>query len=176
MMDYLLNLTLDDWRNISIVAQGVLMIGLVATGIYQLLAIRAHAKRNATLEMCTRFSTDSVLCNSHRELHEARINNDLQKNPLKYRHAILPILNFLDMVAIGVERGIYDEDLAREYLKWVIVQNVKWYLTGNFPQKANIPVSGFSNLITLNNKWGDPTAELPEIEKNSLFNVMPKNS
>ncbi len=164
-MDLYFGLNLDEWKTISIVAQGVLMVILVATGIYQLLAIRAQTKRTATLEMCTRFATDATLRDYNNQLVAARKNGDLEKNPSKYKSDIVGILNFLDMVAIGVRRGIYDEKLTHDYMKWIIRMDVQRYLTGDFPIKANLFMPAYSDLLALDCKWGDPAGSLPEEEK-----------
>lgn len=152
--DYLTSLSGDDWRTISIVWQGILMTLVVVTGIYQLMAIRTENRKNRTLEICSRYDSPlSFECK--RILHKARRNGELAEDPIKYRAEIAYMLGFFEEVAIGIKRGVYEEETVHDHLGGTLRQYVHIYLTGDIPIKARLIASSktFENLLALADKW-----------------------
>lgn len=149
------NLTLDDWKNVSILFQGLLMIFLVITGVVQLLAIRAENKKNRTLEICDRHVIDPVLSIASSKLREAFKNGDLARNPEMYEVAILKMGNYFESLAIGVKRRIYDEEIAFDHLQVVLRLYAYRYLLGDFAKRIQIRTNDavFRYLLDLTKRW-----------------------
>jgi hypothetical protein len=182
-MDLYYGLTADQWRTLSIVIQGLLMIILTGIGTIQLMALlKSHTetKRTRTLEICDQFRTDPLFYECKRKLFIARKNGDLAANPLEYRSEIVQVLMFFEALAIGIRRGIYDENIAY-CLESPLRNYVQLYLTGDMPEKAELMVipTLYSNMRNLADKWEKlPTAaalakfatEIPKKPKLKHFN------
>lgn len=164
MLDYLSNLNGDDWRTVSIVWQGILITVLAVTGIYQLLTIRAQAKKSHTIDICKSFATDPLLFECRKKLREGRINGDLALHPHNYAIQILTVLNYFDNLAIGIYQGVYDETMVRAYHEQPLRLNVGRYLKGDRAIIFNIQPEALKYLLLLANTWDNApdAAHIPE--------------
>lgn len=48
----------------------------------------------------------------------------------EYDHNVLYLINYLESIAVGVEQGIYNEDMMKDYLKEAVYKSVKVFLLG----------------------------------------------
>jgi hypothetical protein len=154
---YYWGLNNDEWRTISIVLQGLLMIILTGIGVIQLIALQRTAKetkRSRTWETCRWGEADPILYDCKCSLSEARLNGDLYQNHQKYRIKIYQLLNYYEDVAIGIKRGIYEEDFAHDHLGSLLRISKKLYLEGELAKKLQLASSKtYENLKILAAKW-----------------------
>ncbi len=152
-LNYLASLSGDDWRTVSIVGQGILMTVLVVTGIYQILIIRAENKKSRTIDICNRYSSDAVLNECLGRLYEARLSGDLDLNPLKYRPKVVGVLTYFEIIAVGIQQGIYGEKMTHQYHEIPLRAYVGRYLNNGRAKKFDIELESCKYLLALAEKW-----------------------
>jgi hypothetical protein len=120
---------------------------------YQIGAARDEAKLNRTLAACDRYDLDPVLDARSRRLAEVRDAGDLQGKVKAYRLDIFSILNYLESIAIGIEQGLYDENLVREYMEPIFVGCVEEYISSGVLQALDYAPTDFAKSAALCKKW-----------------------
>ena len=155
MESLLANFSLADWKDLSIIFQGVLMIFIVGTGAFQLHALREENKKNRTLEICAAWSRDPLIVEAARALNAVWINGELAKDPFKYRPYLITALNYFEDVAVGISQRVYNEDLVFEHLGYVLRVYKKRFLNDDFQKLINLrpTKNNYINLIALTEKW-----------------------
>jgi hypothetical protein len=135
-------------------------IGLIlATGVlawvawYQIGAARDEAKLNRTLAACDRYDLDPVLDACSRRLAEVRNSGDLQNNVKAYRLDIFSVLNYLESIAIGIEQGLYDKKLVREYMEPIFVGCIEEYVTSGVLKPIGFEPVDFSKSVAICKEW-----------------------
>jgi hypothetical protein len=153
------------WTAISALASGVydlLTLALVGFAIIQIVSARREAKINRSLAACDRYDFDPLLDGITRRLALARENGELQSNPQAYRLDLYSILNYLEGVAIGVERGLYHNDVIKDYMEPVFVGCIEEYITTGVLVKCapTVPVAGgfveaedYVKMVKLVERW-----------------------
>lgn len=146
---------LSDWKDLSIVIQGILMIFLVGAAAYQFRALRTENKKSRTHEICDRYTCDPIVHGATRIMRASWLNEDIFKNSEKYRTDIITILNYFENVAIGINRKIYDEDLVFDYLGSAMRINTKRFLNEDFLRIINFMTTKKSYIVlqALSKKW-----------------------
>jgi len=158
METFFQNFTLSDWKDISIVFQGILMICLVGATAYQFSALRNENKKSRTHEMSDRYSCDPIIHNAVRVTRNAWIDGDIFKNPDRYRDELRTVLNYLNALAIGIENRIYNEEFAFAVLQDVVRIQAKRYLNDRtFLEKTfpGITEGTWVPLFRLSRKWDE---------------------
>lgn len=145
-------------------AVGTLLLVGVTTfvggvGLYQINEARAEAARNRTITACDRYDTDPILDRCCLALVKARKDGLLEGKPQDYRIEIFTILNYLEGIAIGVEQGLYVEEIAKSYMEPILKAYVELYvLTGLSeradPRKGKDQFGSYGKLVEMCNKWG----------------------
>jgi hypothetical protein len=148
-----LGLTAEGWTALSTFVLAALTCILVGVGIFQIRSIRAEAQRSRTLEMCDRYDCDPVLDLCLRRLSEARRTGELQKEPEAYRPDIATLLNYLDSLAVGIEQGLYIEELARDHVEPIVKRHVKQYFGRDAIQIDWLEAANYERLVKLENRW-----------------------
>ena len=154
-----MGLTAEGWTAIFTGASVLVTLAVIALGVWQILSVRDEAKKNRTLSACERYDLDPVLDGSCRRLVQAKDSGDLEKNPRAYRVDIWSILNYLESLAIGIERDLYLEPIVKDYMSDIIAGYVDEYITGGLAHRAaEGDVVGqverdYSGIIGLNRKW-----------------------
>lgn len=172
-------LTPDDWRTVSIVAQGFIALFLVMIGIVQIMAFVRNAreiKKTRSLEACTRFISDPIINTARRSLFEAQRSGELEKDPYKFRPDIVNMLNYFEYLARGIEGGVYDEVMVHDHLSRVLRTYVKKFLAGDTPQKLALPISVLANQVTIDlcAKWDKLPGEPPIPYHDTLLSAQPQ--
>jgi Domain of unknown function (DUF4760) len=129
-----------------ILAAVTLFLGLV--GLQQIRAAREEARSNRTLTVVDRYDFDPILDGCLKRLRAAR-----EANTPPIRGDVVTLLNYLESIAIGINKGIYDEDLAAEHMKYIVVETYKRYLGPKAPAVAEIDPSNYLPLKGLYTKW-----------------------
>lgn len=150
----------------------------VAVAYFQLHALRTQLKdfreegkrqsdfvkeenvKQRTLDVCMKYDTDPTIAESCRRLRVARENGDLDQNLTNYRFDIATLLNYLDLIAIGVHEGLYSEKIARDHMEPIVTLEYDFYVaSGRIMRSAkngDIKIEHYQFLTSLNDKWKKP--------------------
>lgn len=139
-----LGLNSTDWTAITGIATAI----LVAVAYVQISAARGEAQISRTLAACERYDLDPLLDQICRTLADARDDGSLEKDPRKYRIEIFSILNYLESIAIGVDRGLYDNSVVYDLMEPIMKGYVEEYLDTGLAQRAerDPPVASVEDL------------------------------
>jgi len=121
-----------DWTAITAIATVVLTL----VAYFQISAAREEARINRTLAACDRYDLDPILDAVTRRLGKARDSGALKRNPRRHRHDIYSILNYLESIAIGVQRGLYSSAVVRDQMEPIYVGYVSEYLATGLVDRA----------------------------------------
>jgi hypothetical protein len=129
-----------------ILAGVTLLLGVIA--LEQLKAVRDEAKSNRTLAAVDRYDFDPILDACLKGLRTARENG----TPF-VRGDVVMVLNYLESIAIGINQGIYDEELAGEHMRYILVRTYERYLGEKAPAIADLDPKNYIPLTDLYTKW-----------------------
>jgi hypothetical protein len=149
------------WTAIGAIANAVyclLTAGLLAFAVYQVLSTREDAKISRTLAACDRYDFDPILDRVTRRVSRAYDDGSLREDPKKYTTDLYSLFNYFESIAIGVNRGQYDEGIVRDQLKEIIDDYVDDLILSGISGWADIPAGEgeeeyFNNMMTLYRKW-----------------------
>jgi hypothetical protein len=154
-----IGLSPEAWTAIGTLSLAVATLALIAVGVWQIRSVRDEAKRSRTLMACERYDLDPVLDRSCRRLVQAKDSGDLEKYPRVFRADIWSILNYLESLAIGIERDLYLEPIVKDYMSDILAGYIEEYITGGLAQRAaEGDIVGqverdYAGIIKLNRKW-----------------------
>jgi hypothetical protein len=137
--DIFLGISDHTWTGLSAIASiayDALTLALVVFAAIQIWLARREARTNRTISACDRYDFDPILDQACRRIAAARDSGDLQKNPQKYRLDMYSTLNYLETLAIGVERGLYDAKMVKGFLEPIMATHVDEYLTSGLVARA----------------------------------------
>jgi hypothetical protein len=146
-------LTAEEWTALGTVSIAILTLFLVVAGIIQLRRVRSESRKTLTLQACTNYEFNAVIYHCIRRLRDAADSGDLENNPRKHRTQIATLLNYLDGIAIGVNQGIYSEEIVWDNLHAVIQNHMKQYVYSGLLAKAGYSVDDYKQLVDLANRW-----------------------
>jgi len=115
--------------------------------------MREAAKIERTLAVCSRYESDVVVERCARILQLAYDQGIYQKNPARYKHETVMLLNFLDTLAIGVEQNLYVDELAKDHMGPIIRYYELRYLNADTLKALDIPKLDYQCLFNLANRW-----------------------
>jgi hypothetical protein len=150
-----LGLTAEGWTAFGTMGLAVFTAVLVATAIYQILAIRAENKKSQTLAACVSYESNPNLFQCMTVLWAARENGDIENHTKTYRPQMAILLNYLDGIAIGIDQGLYIEDLAWDHMEAIVAAHVKYYIDSRLIQKAGLEPENFRRLVALRDRWAE---------------------
>jgi hypothetical protein len=157
--DVFLGLGSTEWTGLSAIAGGVydvLTAALILFAGLQIYYHRREAQITRTLAACEKYDLDPVLDAICRRLAAARDSGDLQINPRSYRVDIYSVLNYLESLEIGVERGLYCGEVVRDHMDTIFVGYVEEYIKSGLVARATTVVgdlSEYDKTIALVAKW-----------------------
>ena len=145
----------NEWTAFGTILLAFLTLFLIVVGGFQVHQVRKEGRNNRTLSVCERYDIDPVLSQSLRRLALARSEEgDLACNPGKYRFDVITILNFLDSLAIGIDRKLYDEKIARDHYNQIIKYHYEQYLGPSCKYSiADVRIQDFGCLKRLYDRW-----------------------
>jgi hypothetical protein len=146
-------LTAEGWTAVGTMLLGAATLSLVAVGYFQLRSVRAESRKSRTIEVCNRYDIEPVLDKSLRAVAVAKDSGDLAKNPQKYRLDVDNILNFLESIAIGVEQGLYDKDLVKDYMQPIMRRHVAELIESGIAKAISAGPNDFKALEKLDKDW-----------------------
>jgi Domain of unknown function (DUF4760) len=150
------NFTPEQWTAIGTVCLAITTALLYFSAMWQLFLIKKEAKKNRTLDICNRYDNDPTFDSATELLATAKQTGDLKANPVRYKKAIVTILNYLDSVAIGIEQGLYINDLAKDHLNEILQSHVSEYLLDTqLARDCTYDVRHFKRLKLLSEKWNE---------------------
>jgi hypothetical protein len=158
--DEFLGLTAEGWTAAGtwLVAAATAVLAavtvtLVVLGKEQLRLIRKESLQQRTIAVCERWDTDPVLDQCLRRLSVAWDNKSIFRRPKRYRIDVVTILNFLETICTGIEVGVYDEDLVREFHEETIGDQIEDYINNGLLKKMGLQPTGYDSLIRVHKKW-----------------------
>jgi hypothetical protein len=141
-----IGLKAEGWTAIGTMLLAAVTLLLVLLGRRQLILIREQSKLQYTLAVCERWDTDPVIDQCLRRLSEGWESKNILTNPRSYRMDAVTILNFLQSICTGVEAGIYDKELVRQFHKDTISDQIKDYLQNGLIEKMGTDVRDYDRL------------------------------
>jgi hypothetical protein len=151
--DHFLWFTPEGWTAVATFSLAAFTALLVAVGIYQILAIRAENKKAQTLAACSSYEQNPNIYDALQKLWAALESGELDREPRKFRPQLNVVLNFLDAIAIGIDQGLYIEDLAWDHLDAIVRRHVKIFIDSGIIEKADFERVDYIRLIDLRDKW-----------------------
>ena len=147
--------TTELWIAIGTVGSGLATVAVFITGLIQIRSIRDEGRRSRTLDICDRYDFDPILDHALRELRQAKSDGSLDKDPKALRLQVSTLLNYLDGIAIGIEQGIYIEDLVRDHLEGICKKHVHEYLADDITRRMEVDRRDYSRLVSLIGSWNN---------------------
>ena len=135
---FIIWLTAEGWTAIGTLLLAAVTAALVAVGIYQILAVRAENKKAQTLAACSNWEQNPNIYDAQQKLWAASESGELERDPKKFRPQLNVVLNFLDAIAIGIEQGLYIENLAWDHLDAMVRRVVKRYIDSGIIEKVGL--------------------------------------
>jgi hypothetical protein len=153
-----------EWTALSALAGGIydlLTLALVIFAVVQIISARKEARINRTIAACDRYDFDPSIDAVCRRLSEARDSGDLNANPRKYRLDLYSLLNYLEGIAIGVDRGLYHRDVLKDFMQPIFIGCIEEYITSGLVTRAapDVAVAGsvasddYDRMIALVKGW-----------------------
>jgi hypothetical protein len=131
-------LTATDWTAVTALATGALVVAtliLAWVAYVQLAAAREEARAaheetrdTRTLAVCDRYDLDPALDTACRRLRRAYDNGDLKRYPERYQFDLHSLFNYLESVAIGIDRALYNDDIVRDMMEPIFRGYVEEYI------------------------------------------------
>ena len=146
-------LSAEGWTAIGTILLTAVTLLLVVLGRRQLILIRDQSKLQCTLAVCEKWDTDPVIDQCLRRLSEGWETKNIFSNPRIYRMDAVTMLNFLQSICTGVEAGVYDKELVKQFLKVTISDQIKDYLENGLIEKMGIAAEGYAIMMRIHKGW-----------------------
>lgn len=120
----------------------------------QMNAQRIESIKWKTIEACNIYDFDPIIheCLIKTFQHTQKNLDDHQKKDLKVY--VTSILNYLDGIAIGLDQGVYDEDIVKDHMQYIFKLHVSQYLSSREVAKSyGLEIDHFTHLVSLDAKW-----------------------
>lgn len=133
--------------------------------------INAEAqRRRATVEAVRRYESDPQLRDAIQKVWaKTAQGTDYTLLDGNDEFNVITVLNYFDGIANGIEQGVLVEEIARDYLRMVMIKNVKAMLKGQsgdtwVADGPAVPDSGFDALMKLAHRW--------ELEERTTYDML----
>jgi hypothetical protein len=161
-----LGLTANGWTAVGTMALAVVTFLLVVVGRYQLVQLRDENKRSRTLAVCERYDTDPVIDAALRNLWRGWRSREIHHNPRQFSIDLATLLNFLESICSGIDAGIYDRAVVKNYFRYTFRIHIEDYVTSGIVKRMCIEDAAYSRMVELSSLWdseGDDDARPQEI-------------
>jgi hypothetical protein len=126
--------------------------GLFLFAVIQVISIRASDRKWATIRLTNVFDVDPVLHECTKAIRRLSHGQDYSFATLEPElHSVLTLLNYFASLAIGIEQGIYVEDIVRDNLEENIVRAVDKFITPEY--EPHIKRIELPALVGLRERW-----------------------
>jgi hypothetical protein len=112
------------WADWAVIAQVVLAFIAGILVYFQIWSSQQESRKWKTLDICAQRELSDSLASAVEELRDF-FNKDPQPDIKNFESKWKMILNYLDGIAIGVEQGLYIEDLVKDHLKQIVEHHVR---------------------------------------------------
>ncbi|MBL8557945.1 MAG: DUF4760 domain-containing protein [Hyphomonadaceae bacterium] len=157
------------WATVGLLI-ATLVLAVVAG--YQIHTLRAENRRERTLSVCMKYDSDSVIVESTRSLRRARNSGDIRAKTSKFRSEIVSLLNYLDLIAIGIRRGLFSEEIARDHMESIVIGEFDFYVASGLAAKvethdplSRINLADYDTLKWLRDRWSKPASREPYLNR-----------
>lgn len=154
-------LTATDWTAVTAIATVALVVAtlvLAWVAYVQLKAAREEAsavheeaRATRTLAVCDRYDLDPVLDGACRRLTNAFENGGLKLYPEQYQSDLRCLFNYLESIAIGIERGLYSRDVVQDMMEPIFQGYVERYIESGLAGWTDPPDGGEEDYHSLRN-------------------------
>jgi hypothetical protein len=155
----------EGWLAIATFCLVAATILLVVVGVVQIRAIRAEEKKKRTLDICAQYETNTVLHYCLTRIARGRLSGDLEANPKRYRSQLTCVLNYLESIDIGIDQGLYLEEIAYDHLEAVVRGHVQRYVDSGLIQKADMDPQNFRRVVGMRDRWSQARPRFRERRK-----------
>lgn len=135
---------------------------LVGVGLHQIRKIRDENRKSATLAACLNYESNPVIYESLKELWAASECGELKRNPKKFRTSLVMLLNYLDGIAIGINQGLFIEELAWDHMEGIVAVHVHRYIDSGLIISAGLMRQDWRCLVQLRDKWAEAKPRFKE--------------
>jgi hypothetical protein len=143
----------DAWLAIGTFCLVAATVLLVVVGVLQIRSIREEEKRKRTLEICAQYETNIVLHLCLIRIATGRLSGDLDVRPERYRSHLTCVLNYLESIDIGIDQGLYQEEIAWDHLEAIVRGHVQRYIDTGVIQRAGMDPQNFRRIIAMRDRW-----------------------
>jgi hypothetical protein len=120
---------------------------------YQILIVRRENKIAQTMAACSNWEQNPNIYDALQKLWAAIESNELGRDPRKFRPQLNVVLNFLDAIAIGIDQGLYIENLAWDHSDAIVKRTVHRYIDSGIIEQVGLEGEDFLRLIDLRARW-----------------------
>jgi hypothetical protein len=115
-----------------------------------------------SLDVVNTYVIDPVLAHAKKELYigtKGLSDYSIVTAGSELRFHVRTVLNFLESFSTGIEQGLYNEVLLRDYFKNLLIRATRVYILGSFPDNPTLCVAAkfdkenFPSLIRIYNRW-----------------------
>jgi hypothetical protein len=128
-------------------------IALAVIAGYQISSIREESRKERTLEACNRYDLNPVIRGATRRLRKAINSGAYKANRGDHKVDVIELFNYLEALAIGIEQGLYIDDLARDHMEDIIKGHMDEILTSEEMEKLGLGRDDFRCLFKLRKRW-----------------------
>ena len=114
-----------DWGVLASWIGAVGTVFLAAVALYELQRLRRENRVGRTMDALQQFQTSEVLHASSREIFKRRLPDGTYRDIAEARRDIMVYLNYLDGLAIGARQNVYDINIIKDHMKFVIEHAVE---------------------------------------------------
>jgi hypothetical protein len=123
-------------------------LGLLVVALWQIPLIRKRYRETETLRACQIYDTDPVIeAASLRAWRAAKNGEDYSQAD---KRDVIVVMNYFDGLAIGIEQGLYEEQIVRDHAQPIIDKLIKVIA----PQ-TGVGEDLYPKLFKLQRTWSD---------------------
>lgn len=153
-MDLFLRLNNTDWTAINALGTlALIVVSSVAGAIayYQVTSARLENRKSRTMSAIEKYDSDIILDRALLNLRAARIAGF--KEPADCKMDLLIVMNYLDTIALGIDKKLYDDDLVRTFMESIIKEHMREFVDDGLLVKSGANPSDFKSICELYKKW-----------------------
>jgi hypothetical protein len=122
----------------------------------QRIAEEERERRWRTLNACDLYVHDTLVHQCLVNIRSATQTNGRTKGSLKkLKPDVATVLNYLDGLAIGIEQGLYLEDLIKDHMEAIVQAHVDEMLSNSYVEAVGINKVHYASLTRLSTKWSE---------------------
>jgi hypothetical protein len=123
----------------------------------QTMLIREENARERTLRVCMMYDSDPIIVQVSNDLSmQKRAKGEVLSKAADLRTSLIRLFNYYEVIAIGLDQGIYDETIVKMHMQDIIWGDVEYFMKDEVLTQfdSTFKTSYFQRVISLAQKWG----------------------